>query len=184
MARSFFSTWSACMTGVCLKDKPLCVLHPILYDWCGDKFIVFSVLDRNGRLNFNRWLPPSLFETWMGVVDETFSYSFENQNDKVSWKWGSKRVCLLNRCMITWHCAQGVLNSLIFWRLTFPIKSNFHLVGRKWGCADQRYHGQEEVVRWPYLCLLWSTWNSWPPPFSLACGKMCLGNDWFMFWGI
>ena len=20
--------------------------------------------------------------------------------------------------------------------------------------------------------------------FSLACGKMCLGNDWFMFWGI
>jgi len=130
------------------------------------------------------WLPPSLFETWMGVVDETFSYSFENQNDKVSWKWGSKRVCLLNRCMITWHCAQGVLNSLIFWRLTFPIKSNFHLVGRKWGCADQRYHGQEEVVRWPYLCLLWSTWNSWPPPFSLACGKMCLGNDWFMFWGI
>jgi len=75
--------------------------NPILYDWCGDKFIVFSVLDRNGRLNFNRWLPPSLFETWMGVVDETFSYSFENQNDKVSWKWGSKRVCLLNQCMIT-----------------------------------------------------------------------------------
>jgi hypothetical protein len=123
MARSFFSTWSACMTGVYLKDKPLCVLHPILYDWCGDKFIVFSVLDRNGRLNFNRWLPPSLFETWMGVVDET-SYSFENQNDKVSWKWGSKRVCLLNRYMITWQCPGGAQFSHIL-KANIPYKIKF-----------------------------------------------------------
>ena len=43
-------------------------------------------------MNFDRWLPPAFFEAWMGVLDATFSFYFENQNDKISWKWGSKKA--------------------------------------------------------------------------------------------
>ena len=78
---------------VWLKSRPLCVLHPVLYEWCEDKFIsVFSVLYKNGHLNFSRWLPPNLFEAWMEVLGETFSFHFVKKNDTVSWKWCSKKV--------------------------------------------------------------------------------------------
>jgi len=36
--------------------------------------------------------PGFFFEEWMSVLEETFAYNFENQSDKVSWKWGGKGV--------------------------------------------------------------------------------------------
>ena len=76
-----------------IQNKPLCVLHPVLFDWCLDKNItVHDVLEKNGRLDFDRWLPPSFFEEWMGIVNEAFSFNFIQQADKISWKWGSKKI--------------------------------------------------------------------------------------------
>ena len=72
-------------------EKPISIGHPVLYDLCANKLItVQEMLARNGRLNFNRWLPQSLFEEWMAIVNKTFSFSFEAQEDVVSWRWSSK----------------------------------------------------------------------------------------------
>jgi hypothetical protein len=35
-------------------------------------------------------LPPFLFDEWLTVVDNVFSYNFENQDDITLWKWNSK----------------------------------------------------------------------------------------------
>ena len=65
--------------------KPICIEHPVLYDLCENKLItVQEMLTRNGRLNFIRWLPPSLFEDWMRIVEMTFSFKFEARDDFVS----------------------------------------------------------------------------------------------------
>jgi hypothetical protein len=62
-----------------LTDKPLCTIHPIIYEWCLDKNIsMYEVIEKSGRLDFDRWLPPALFENWMKVLEETYSYHFEN----------------------------------------------------------------------------------------------------------
>jgi len=72
-ADPFVSYTLSCMNGV--RDK--CIS-------------VFCVLNRNGHLNFNRWLPPILFEIWMEVLEENFSFHFVHLNDTMSWKWSSK----------------------------------------------------------------------------------------------
>ena len=47
-----------------LTDQPLCV-HPIIYDLCLDKKItVYNVLTKRAQLNFSRWLPSPLFDSW------------------------------------------------------------------------------------------------------------------------
>jgi len=75
-----------------LKEQPLCINHPVLYDLCDEKGItVYEVLRRNGEFNFSRWLPPFLFDEWLTVVDNVFSYNFENQDDITLWKWNSKK---------------------------------------------------------------------------------------------
>ena len=33
---------------------------------------------------------PLLFEQWLGVVNQAFSYPFENEQDKIIWKWHAK----------------------------------------------------------------------------------------------
>ena len=77
---------------VWLKDSHLCVLHPVLFEWCQDKDItVHNVLQINGRVPFDRWLPPILFEEWMGVINDTFSFNFRQQADEIGWKWESKK---------------------------------------------------------------------------------------------
>jgi len=70
-----------------LKDKSLCTLHPALYDFCLDKFVsVHLVLSKNAQLQFSRWLSPILFDSWLNIVNEVYSYSFNNTRDKVVWK--------------------------------------------------------------------------------------------------
>jgi len=42
----------------------------------------------NAQLQFTRWLPPFLFESWLILIDEVYAYPFDNDNDKISWKPG------------------------------------------------------------------------------------------------
>ena len=67
-------------------------MHINLYEWCRDKNItVHEMRERRGHLEFDRWLPPDFFfEEWMSVLEETFAYNFENQSDKISWRWGER----------------------------------------------------------------------------------------------
>ena len=64
------------MIGV-MKKKDNCV-------WCVRKKI--------GHFDFSSWLPPLFFESWMGVIEEVFAHRFENQDDKISWRWSGKKV--------------------------------------------------------------------------------------------
>ena len=70
-----------------INDKPLCLLHPVLYELCTDKLVSdHFFLSRNAQLNFSRWLSPILFNSWVDLVDTVYSYSFTNSKDAVTWK--------------------------------------------------------------------------------------------------
>ena len=66
---------------VWLYNKPLCLLHPMLFDWCQNKNItVHNVLERNGRIPFNRWLPHhSLKSGWRLSRTHSLLISVTNQ---------------------------------------------------------------------------------------------------------
>ena len=36
--------------------------------------------------------PPSFFEEWMEIINDTFSFNFSHQPDKISWKWGGNKI--------------------------------------------------------------------------------------------
>jgi len=106
-----------------LKDKPLCMLHPVLFDWCLNKNIsVYNVLCANGHLPFDRWLPPSFFEEWLGILDATFSFNFEDANDKVSWKWGRNKIFTTKSTYdhLTVGQSKGHFNHI--WKAKIPYK--------------------------------------------------------------
>ena len=45
-----------------IDNKPLCILHPVLYELCTDKWVsVHHFLSKNAQLQFSRWLSPILF---------------------------------------------------------------------------------------------------------------------------
>jgi hypothetical protein len=50
----------------------------------------FLVCQGQGQLTFTRWLPSWLFEQWLEMVDQIYSFQFENANDSVAWNWSSK----------------------------------------------------------------------------------------------
>ena len=69
------------------KQNPLCSLYSVHYELCLDKYItVNQFVLRNAQLNFSRWLPTFLFTSWTSLVDEIYSYPFENENDVIFWK--------------------------------------------------------------------------------------------------
>jgi hypothetical protein len=71
-----------------LNDKPLFITAPVLYDLCNEKFItVYQVLSASGQLTFRHWLPPILFEMCMKILEDVYSYDFDNVADPVTWKW-------------------------------------------------------------------------------------------------
>jgi len=68
-----------------LNNQPLCIRAPFLYDLCNEKFItVHQVLHKNGQLDFRRWLSPFLFDLWIQILNEVYSYNFDNRDDEVS----------------------------------------------------------------------------------------------------
>ena len=70
-----------------LHQKPLCILHPVLYDICQDKNIsVHTFILKQAQLSFSRWLPPILFDSWVSLIDEIYAYPFANSADEISWK--------------------------------------------------------------------------------------------------
>ena len=70
-----------------LYQKPLCILFLVLYDLCQYKLIsVHTFLLKQAQLLFSRWLPRVLFEVWVSLINEVYSYPFENTNDEILWK--------------------------------------------------------------------------------------------------
>ena len=68
-----------------IKDKPLCILFRVLYDLCLDKFVsVHQFLSRSAQLQFPRWLPPFLFDSWIRLLNAIYAFPFDNTNDVVS----------------------------------------------------------------------------------------------------
>jgi len=71
-----------------LNNKPLCVTYHVLYDLCSEKDItVFDFLRKNGQIGFCRRLPPILFSSWVDMMNDIFSFHFENSPDKIGWRW-------------------------------------------------------------------------------------------------
>jgi len=49
---------------------------------------VYGFLAAHGQLTFTRWLPPFLFEQWISVINQAFSYNFADSKDIITWSWG------------------------------------------------------------------------------------------------
>jgi len=76
-----------------IKDKPLCILFRVLYDLCLDKFVsVHQFLSRRAQLQFSKWLPPFLFDSWIRLLNDIYAFPFDNTNDVVSWKRNTKGI--------------------------------------------------------------------------------------------
>jgi hypothetical protein len=74
-----------------IGDKPLCIQALVLFDWCEDKdIIVYQFLCKGRQLVFNRWLPPLLFEDWLHIINKVYSFSFEECDDTIKWRWGER----------------------------------------------------------------------------------------------
>ena len=74
-------------------DKPLCLLYPVLYELCADKWVsVHHFLSNNAQLQFTRWLSPILFTSWLDLVNEIYNYPFDNSQDVISWKCNKNGV--------------------------------------------------------------------------------------------
>lgn len=48
---------------------------------------VYSFLEKEGCINFSRWLPPILFDQWLQILDKVYSCLFTNASDSFVWKW-------------------------------------------------------------------------------------------------
>ena len=142
--------------------KPICIDHPVLYDLCENKMItVQEMLAINGRLNFSRWLHHSLFEEWMGIVDKTFSFNFETQEDIVSWSWSSKKI-FTTKSVYNHTSSDGEINSFNhIWRSKLPYKIKIftwllekgailtkdNMLRRKWiGDPSSKFCDQPETI--------------------------------------
>jgi len=107
-----------------MKEKPLCILHPVLYDLCLDKKIsIHSVLIRGAHLNFCRWLPTILFDFWCSVIDEVFAYPYNNSFDEITWKMAIKESFLLDLHMTLYLPQTLGRPSHIYGLLRFLIES-------------------------------------------------------------
>ena len=89
---------------------------------------MYEVIEKSGRLDFNRWLPPTLFENWMKVLEETFSYHFENQSDKISWRWGERGFHYQKVFMSILQMASLEPTLLTFGKRKYLTKPNFYVV--------------------------------------------------------
>ena len=71
-----------------LHSKPLCITHLVLFDLCKEKIITVSgFLATHGQLTFTRWLPPFLFDQWISIINQVFSYNFVDSKDVITWSW-------------------------------------------------------------------------------------------------
>jgi hypothetical protein len=104
-----------------LQDKPLCVLAPVLFDWCSHKdIIVHQFLSLNGQIPFDRWLSPVLFERWVNIVDKAFCFQFQNEKDIIRWNGEGRANTPQNQCMIT---LQKMMLTIV---ISTSGKPNFH----------------------------------------------------------
>jgi hypothetical protein len=74
-----------------LDNKPICVTAPVIFDLCAEKEItVHQFLRNGGQIQFDRCLPPILFNQWLQVIGGIYSYKYENCEDSITWKWGKQ----------------------------------------------------------------------------------------------
>ena len=142
--------------------KSICNEHPVLYDLCKNKQVtVQEMWTRNGRLNFSRWLPPSLFEDWMRIVEMTFSFNFEARDDFVSCSWSRKKI-FTTKCVYNHLSSAGENNNFNhIWKskLSYKIKiftwllekgdilTKDNMIRRKWiGYPSCRFCDQLESI--------------------------------------
>ena len=106
-----------------LHDKPLCIEHPVLFEFCENKeIIVHEVLSRRGHLTFSRWLTPLLFDEWLTLVDSVFSFTFENQDDIILWRWNTKKS-FTTKSVYNHLSSERTTNSYNhIWRAKLPYK--------------------------------------------------------------
>jgi len=131
------------------------LLHPVLFNWCQDKNItVHNVLEKNGRVPFDRWLPPSMFEEWMEIINATFSFNFKQQPDEISWKWGVKKI-FTTKSVYDHLTHQTKVRSEHIWKAKIPYKVKiFTWLLEKKCYFDQRQSNKEEMAGKSFQCLL------------------------------
>jgi hypothetical protein len=75
---------------------------PVIFDLCAEKEItIHNFLRKEGQIQFDRWLPPILFNKWLEIIGEVYTYKYEKCDDIIKWKWGGKNNLQPNLFMTT-----------------------------------------------------------------------------------
>jgi hypothetical protein len=75
-----------------LNEIPLAMSEPDLYEMCNDKFLlVHHVKERDGQLDFRRWLNDDIRSNWDKIMEKFQAFEFQELGDCVSWKWGKNK---------------------------------------------------------------------------------------------
>jgi hypothetical protein len=75
-----------------IDEIPLAMSEPDLYDVCNDKYLlVQTVRERDGQLDFRRWLSDDNKSNWDKIMDKFQAFEFQELGDCVSWKWGKTK---------------------------------------------------------------------------------------------
>ena len=70
---------------------------------------------------FDRWLPPSIFEEWIDIINTTFSFNFKQQPYEISWKWGGKKI-FTTKSVYDHLNQQPKVRSEHIWKAKIPYK--------------------------------------------------------------
>ena len=119
------------------------------------KILQFTMFwKKNGRVPFDRWLPPSMFEEWMEIINATFSFNFKQQPDEISWKWGVKKI-YTTKSVYDHLTHQTKVRSEHIWKAKIPYKVKiFTWLLEKKCYFDQRQSNKEEMAGKSFQCLL------------------------------
>ena len=149
----------------------------VLFDLCANKQItVFEFLQLDGRVSFNIWLPPVLFNQWLELVNKVYSFHFENTQDKIIWKWNGNGKFATNsvydrisRCQ-----PRGCFKHIWKSRLPYKIKIFTWLLENK--VVLTRENMVRKKMAWqPCMFFLFSTWDSRSLVLPKTCGPSHLG---------
>lgn len=71
-----------------LEGNPLCITHSTLFELCLDRIITLKEFrEREGQINFRRWLPNILHTQWEELKSKVLNQHFNNGHDTISWGW-------------------------------------------------------------------------------------------------
>lgn len=107
-----------------------CTKHNTLFELCCEKNItIHRFIEKEGNLEFRRWLHNILHVQWTDFIDEVLNQHFTDSPDEISWRW-TKNGKFSVKCTYEQLTRHDMGNSHTkIWQVKVPYKIKIFLVG-------------------------------------------------------